>query len=57
MYRCVTYDRTVIFDDETGKQMAGPEMQSVTYHHRGDKDLATDTIKWAPVDRQSFEEV
>ena len=55
--RSVTYERTVNFVDETGKQMADPEKQNLTFNQTGDKDLATDTIKWAPVDSQSFEEV
>ncbi|MBE5059142.1 mucin-binding protein, partial [Lactobacillus crispatus] len=55
--RSVTYERTVNFVDETGKQMADPEKQNLTFNQTGDKDLATDMIKWAPVDSQSFEEV
>ncbi|WP_176714060.1 mucin-binding protein, partial [Lactobacillus crispatus] len=55
--RSVTYERTVNFVDETGKQMADPEKQTLTFNQTGDKDLATGTIKWVPVDSQSFEEV
>ena len=55
--RSVTYERTVNFVDETGKQMADPEKQNLTFNQTGDKDLATDTIKWDSVDSQSFEEV
>src|SRR5699024_2188407 len=40
-----------------GKQMADPEKQQLTINQTGDKELATDTIKWAPVDSQSFEEL
>ena len=55
--RSVTYDRTINFVDETGKQMADLEKQDLTFNQTGDKDLATGTIKWVPVDSQSFEEV
>ena len=55
--RSVTYDRTINFVDEAGKQMADPEKQTLTFNQTGDKDLATGTIKWVPVDSQSFEEV
>ena len=55
--RSVTYDRTINFVDEAGKQMADPEKQTLTFNQAGDKDLATGTIKWVPVDSQSFEEV
>lgn len=55
--RSVTYDRTINFVDETGKQMADPEKQTLTFNQTGDKDLATGTIKWVLVDSQSFEEV
>lgn len=55
--RSVTYDRTINFVDETGKQMANPEKQTLTFNQTGDKDLATGTIKWVLVDSQSFEEV
>lgn len=55
--RSVTYDRTINFVDEAGKQMADPEKQTLTFNQTGDKDLATGTIKWVPVDSQSFEKV
>lgn len=55
--RSVTYERTVNFVDETGKQMADPEKQTLTFNQTGDKDLAIGTIKWVPVDSQSFKEV
>ena len=55
--RSVTYERTVNFVDETGKQMADPKKQTLTFNQTGDKDLATGTIKWNPVDSQSFDEV
>lgn len=55
--RSVTYDRTINFVDEAGKQVADPEKQTLTFNQTGDKDLATGTIKWVPVDSQSFEKV
>src|SRR5699024_11862659 len=55
--RSVTYERTVNFVEETSVKVAQPDAQKLSFNQTGDKDLATDTIKWAPVDSQSFEEV